>query len=66
MIEATNDSAGDDAEDMLGQLDYRDVVAILLKHYPSMDAQEIVRLVLEQLDHQTPGNCTALLAPAQN
>jgi hypothetical protein len=44
-----NGTKHDPAGDILGQVDYRHIVAILQKHYPAMDAKEAARLVLECL-----------------
>lgn len=43
-----------DGKSVLDDVDYRDVVAILRKQYPLMDAQEVVRLVLKQMNPAAP------------
>ena len=53
---ADAEDSADDAgsKGVLDHVDYRDVVAILRKQYPLMDAQEVVRLVLKQMNPAAP------------
>lgn len=50
MSDTRDELAAGDALDMLDSVDYREVVAILQKQYPLMDAEEVVRLVLKQIN----------------